>query len=189
MPEYHIGIVGDHKTGKTTLRRRLSNKKKSLIGKIRRSKETQTNFMIIVDNEHVNISISEINVIDRHNCMKYDAFFLLFDVTSPETFKSLQTIKTSLEQHAPNSKIIILANKCDCEDNRQISNSDIIELASKWCCPFYEICAKQNSTLYSLLGETAENLYTFELRRKSMEAIPCYSQQLVVNQPFSSISR
>lgn len=146
-------ILGDSGVGKTSLMNQFVNKKfsnqyKATIGADFLTKE------VIVDDRIVTMQIWDTAGQERFQSLGVafyrgaDCCVLVFDVTAPNTFKSLESWRDEfLIQASPrdpeNFPFVILGNKVDL-DNRAVS----AKRAQQWCqskndIPYFETSAKE----------------------------------------------
>jgi len=148
-----VVILGDHGVGKTCLMDRYVNNKFSLryrptIGADFLTKEVN------VDDTHVTLQIWDTAGQERFRSLG-DSFYrgadcciLVFDVTIPKTFESLDTWRDDFLIHAnivdsSSYPFVVLGNKIDLVDQRSIQS----KTASLWCkahndIPYFETSAK-----------------------------------------------
>merc|ERR1712154_643174 len=75
-----------------------------------------------------------------------EGFLLVYSITKQETFEEIQAlygrimrVKEDDETEAP---VVIVGNKCDLENQRQVPTKDGQALAAEYKCPFFETSAK-----------------------------------------------
>ncbi|KAJ5077764.1 ras-related protein rab-10 [Anaeramoeba ignava] len=77
-----------------------------------------------------------------------DAAFVVYDITNPESFDKLDYwIQEIKEQEQINPKFMILGNKCDLEDKRQISKEQGEKFAKAKRISFLETSAKEGTNI------------------------------------------
>ena len=135
--EYKIVLLGDTDTGKTELLIRYFNNKDdvdtSTIGIDFRYKD------IVKDNKKIRLNIWDIAGQERFKSMQINylnrahGIILVFDITNKDTFNIIKYWLISIKEIYPeeNVEIIIIANKIDIEDKREISNNSIKEFGEK----------------------------------------------------------
>ncbi|WFD06416.1 RAS1 protein [Malassezia vespertilionis] len=74
-----------------------------------------------------------------------EGFLLVYSITSRNSFEEVatffrQVLRVKDKDYVP---VVIVANKCDLETERQVSTSEGYELAKHFGCPFVETSAKQ----------------------------------------------
>ena len=76
---------------------------------------------------------------------KGDGFILVFAINDKESFDYLKNIKNKINEiKGENIPIILVGNKIDLKDEREINDKDVKELTKKWNVEFIECSAKEN---------------------------------------------
>ena len=94
---------------------------------------------------------------------------LVYSVTSRESFNNLEKWITELKKYAfPGSKIILLGNKCDDEEHREVSYEEGKEICEKNNLEFFlEVSAKNGFKSPNFLELAAISLYKdYELHKE-----------------------
>ena len=78
---------------------------------------------------------------------------LFFDVTKKESFLAIDKIISEIGQTIDNFEIILLANKIDRNDKREISKADAIAKANEYGMKYFECCCLSGLNLYEILNE------------------------------------
>lgn len=72
-------------------------------------------------------------------------FILMYDVTNEESFNSVQDWVTQIKTYSwDNAQVILVGNKCDCEEERVVSTDRGKQLADQLGLEFFETSAKEN---------------------------------------------
>ena len=107
-----------------------------------------------------------------------DGAVIIFDVTRKETFGKAEKWFKELNQFCENNpNIILVGNKIDLPE-RQITNEESIELASKYKSPFLEVSALNGDNVDSIFNILTDNIYNKkqkeieENNRKNIRNIP-----------------
>ena len=70
---------------------------------------------------------------------------LIYDITNRRTFENLEDWLIEIEKNAKKDVLIILiGNKCDCEEGREITTKEGIDFANKYGMKFFETSARNN---------------------------------------------
>ena len=73
-------------------------------------------------------------------------FLLVYSITNAQTFDEVETLREKIlrtkDDDGDNVPIVLCGNKCDLENDRQISKEQGQQLADQWKCKFYETSAK-----------------------------------------------
>ncbi|CAG0890869.1 unnamed protein product [Cyprideis torosa] len=160
-------ILGDSAVGKTSLMNQYVNKKfsnqyKATIGADFLTKE------VMVEDRLVTMQIWDTAGQERFQSLGVafyrgaDCCVLVYDVTAPNTFKSLDSWRDEfLIQASPrdpeNFPFVVIGNKIDLE-NRAVSS----KRAQQWCqtkneIPYYETSAKENVNVEQAFQTVARN--------------------------------
>ena len=97
---------------------------------------------------------------------------LVYAINSRQSFDNLENWITQLKKNAlPESKIILIGNKCDDNDNRKVTFEEGKELCLKHNLDFFmEVSAKNGFTSPNFLEKAAINLYKdYELHKEDNE--------------------
>lgn len=88
-----------------------------------------------------------------------EGFLLVYSITSKSSFEEIATFHQQIlrvkdKDYFP---IIVVANKCDLETERQVTSQEGRDLAKEWQCRFIETSAKQkinvDESFYNLVRE------------------------------------
>eukprot|EP00122_Pirum_gemmata_P007311 Pgem_evm1s6709 len=89
---------------------------------------------------------------------------LFLDITSQKSFESIGQWMKNIEQHASGDvEKMILGNKCDMEDSREVSTEAGAALAQEYGIKFYETSAKESNNIECSFIDMAEAI------KKSMD--------------------
>lgn len=78
-------------------------------------------------------------------------FILMYDVTNEESFNSVQDWVTQIKTYSwDNAQVILVGNKCDCEEERVVSQERGKQLADQLGLEFFETSAKENVNVKSV---------------------------------------
>ncbi|CAI2735805.1 unnamed protein product [Schistosoma spindalis] len=101
----------------------------------------------------------------RLSINKAHAFILVYSITNKASFDELQPLYTELAlikmEELPKIPIMLVGNKIDENDNREVSPAHGKALAQKWKCGFMETSAKSNLNV----KEVFQELLKMETRR------------------------
>ncbi|CAI2376675.1 unnamed protein product [Moneuplotes crassus] len=87
---------------------------------------------------------------------------VVYDITDKESFKNIDNWMTEVEKHASeNVSRILVGNKCDMDESRQVSTDEGKELADQYNIRFMETSAKESSFV-----EEAFTLMTKEIKSR-----------------------
>ena len=100
------------------------------------------------------------------NCFKQgDCVFLVYEITNIKSFKNISNwIKECKNNASENVLIVLIGNKCDLKEERQVTTEEGKNLAKKYEISFYETSAKT--------GENVQEAFTEFLKNLSVKEIP-----------------
>ena len=84
---------------------------------------------------------------------------VVYDVTNAESFDNVHNWLRQIDQNAgPNVIRVLIGNKCDAEEERQVSTAQGEALAEKFGINFFETSAKLNINIAEAFGSISENI-------------------------------
>ena len=84
---------------------------------------------------------------------------VVYDITSRDSFNNVKSWIDDCKQHiAPTTQIIILGNKCDLEDKREVSTEEGNEFAESRELQFYETSAKDGTNVEKVFRSSVEKI-------------------------------
>ena len=105
----------------------------------------------IIDGESIKVYIFDTSGQERFRSISYNMLknangvLLFFDITDRESFTSITEWFESIYQHQPkNFPIVLIGNKIDKNDERQITKKEAEEEANKHNLKYFEISCKNN---------------------------------------------
>ena len=168
-----IEVVGDLKVGKTSIVRRLI--KNEFLEDYNATVGYEFNpYLIKVNNTIIKFQIWDMCGNDNYRSVLLNLYrnailgILVYSVCSRESFNNLDNWISQLKKYSlPNSKIILLGNKCDDEQKREVSYEEGKKLCEKNKLEFFqEISAKKGFTSPNFLELAAISLYKdYELHK------------------------
>ena len=161
---FKVVMVGDPAVGKTSLVMRyvqgfFQHDYKSTVGTQIMSKE------VYVKGVTVKLSIWDIGGQEKFDTLA-PAYYkgaagglAVFDLTRRETFDNVPKWISRVQKYASlNSPIIIVGNKSDLIDERQVSLDEAMELADKLGFPYVEASAKSGKNVIKIFELIAEKI-------------------------------
>ena len=161
-----IIILGSSKVGKTSILQRYFNNEFSeeVISTI--GVEHQTKYFKF-DDDKIRIDYIDTAGQERHQSIasnylkKADGVILVFDITKRETFELvnhwIKEINTNKNMN--NIGLILLGNKIDLINQRNVESDEGEKLASNINCKYIEVSAKTGSNITEALEEIAKETY------------------------------
>jgi len=89
---------------------------------------------------------------------KSDGVILVFDLTSIESFNSIENWMEDIKKEDRNS-VILLGNKCDIKDRIIIQKEMIEKLVKKHNIKYFETSAKENKNIKKSFESLAKNIF------------------------------
>ena len=96
-----------------------------------------------------------------------DGVILVFDITKKETFELLETwLKELRDTNKSDVSKVLIGNKSDLAEKRQVSIEEANTLAESMKCKYYEASAKTGENINEALDEIAKIAYTYSLFKR-----------------------
>jgi len=151
----NICLMGNPKTGKTTFLKKLleENEYNNII-----REKLEHDYAVLISDEKILIKISEVqgnNINYYRNC---HGFLLFFDVTQKDSLKSLEEW-TNLIKEKGNGDIIIVGNKIDDREKRQIKKGEVKLFATKENCKYFECSCLVGINVLEIFNEIVYDAY------------------------------
>ena len=151
----NICLVGNPKTGKTTFLKKLLEENE--YNKIIREK-LEPEYAILISNEKILVKISEVQGNNINYYRSSHGFLLFFDVTQKDSLKSLEEW-TNLIKEKGNGDIIIVGNKIDDREKRQIKKGEVKLFANKENCKYFECSSLEGINVLEIFNEIVYDAY------------------------------
>lgn len=164
-----VCLLGDFAVGKTSLVRRFvynlfDDKYLSTIGvKVSRK-------VIIVPRDEglteLTLMLWDLAGSEEYNMMRASYLrgaagaIIVCDLTRPVTLDSLAGYAAELRRASPDARAIVVGNKADLSDQRQISDGQIVGQAAALQAPYYLTSAKTGANVEALLRHLGQILIT-----------------------------
>eukprot|EP00826_Nyctotherus_ovalis_P058106 TRINITY_DN7966_c0_g1_i25.p1 TRINITY_DN7966_c0_g1~~TRINITY_DN7966_c0_g1_i25.p1 ORF type:complete len:211 (-),score=55.83 TRINITY_DN7966_c0_g1_i25:165-797(-) len=189
---FKLVIIGDASTGKTSLLRRYCDNTFDENYKCTVGVDFQIKVLKMSDQRIVKLQIWDTAGQDRFKVMTKSYYrnakgcLIIYDLTRKETFENVKTWAEQYSQANPDGKhsMIILGNKKDLEDQRQIEAEEGQGLASELGCNFQEVSAKEGGEeIGEMFLNLAERLLKQEDEKKKGES------KTLENRPSITLNR
>lgn len=162
--QYKILIIGDTEVGKTsTILRYTENKFKeeglSTIGVDLKYK------YVTIENKKIRIALWDTAGQEKFRCLTKnylrgaDGIILLFDLTRKESFIRLKNWLADIDDLSENSKIIIVGNKCENANSRQVTEQLLKDFGKKMGIETFEASAKTGEGVNEFFGYLINKLF------------------------------
>lgn len=89
-----------------------------------------------------------------------EAVVIVFDLTNPDTFESVDSWKEFVQDVLPDTNYFIVGNKIDLSDQRKVENKDAINLAAELNACYFEVSALSGEGIGELINEIAKTIVT-----------------------------
>ena len=160
-----VVIVGDIKVGKTSILKKVL--KNEFIEEYKPTNGYEFNIVLIKVNEIViKFQIWDMSGEENYRPSLLNLYrnanlgFLVYSVSSRESFNNLEDWIDKLRRKAPSTKIILIGNKCDEKEKREVSYEEGKELFEKYNLEhFEEVSATQEFPSPNFLEKGAMSLY------------------------------
>jgi len=157
ISEIKIALLGDSNTGKTSFLNILNKKPidniTSTVG------FENTIFYAYIKNKKYKIKIVDTagqenyRSITSNHIKDKDGFLLFFDVTNELSFNSIDYWKDFINNNNLSKEIILLGNKIDESDNREVKKNKVKEYAENNNIKYIECSCKAHINIYEILNE------------------------------------
>lgn len=96
----------------------------------------------------------------KNSLMSAQGIVLVYSITSRESFLALEGIRKRIQTNKTDSRVpmIIVGNKTDLAETRQVTTEEGKALAKKWSCGYFETCASSSNS--DTIAECFELLIT-----------------------------
>ena len=161
-------LLGHSSVGKTTFFNYFNGKNnENEINNLSTISKESLLLLAEFNNEKFYVKISDTAGQERYHSMaknyirNADGILLFFDVTKKESFENIEKWMSIIEETiGDDSKIILIANKIDDNDNRVIFQKDAKEKANKYNIKYIECCCLKGLNLYEIINEIIVDAYS-----------------------------
>ncbi len=166
-----IGLIGDINTGKSSIIDVICNQNSE--------KEKIRTFNDFIEIKEPTIKIRDnlevifINIIGNNELIKKtDGIFLVYSIIDKKSFQNCETrlkkLKKLLKDKIP---IILIGNKCDEEEKREVSLKEELDLSNKYNLKVYECSAKKNINITEIFNYLIDIILKKEIKYKPINSI------------------
>jgi GTPase KRas protein len=146
--EYKLVVLGGGGVGKSALTIRLVTD--NFLDEYDPTIEDSYRKQVIIDEESALLDILDTAGQEEFSSMQDQwmrdgkGFLLVYNITSRPTFDEVIVLRDKIlrTKDADKVPIVLVGNKCDLKDERQVDINEGNEMAKKWGCPFFETSAK-----------------------------------------------
>ncbi|XP_075069573.1 ras-related protein Rab-10-like isoform X2 [Mixophyes fleayi] len=157
-------MAGDSNVGKTCIVSRYTeNTIPSYISTVGIDFKTKT---IQIDDTELKLQIWDTAGQERFHTLSVSyfrgaqGFVLVYDITNPNSFENTSLWMKDIKMKAGEEvEVVLLGNKCDMEDKREVSKERGEKLAWEHGIPFFETSAKENINIENAFFILSEAIY------------------------------
>lgn len=96
-------------------------------------------------------------------------FVIVYSITSLQTFQDIKTMKEQIVRVKGSERVpvLLVGNKCDLDNLREVHTSEGASLAQSWGCPFLESSAKSTTNVNEVFIEIVREMNCAPAREKN----------------------
>ncbi|KAJ1898260.1 GTP-binding protein [Kickxella alabastrina] len=122
------------------------------------------NKKIVINDKEYNLTITdtagqdETSILDPTFAGSTDVYVIAFSVAYRKSYDIAQVIRDKILDISGVESVamVLVGNKSDLKEERQVSNSEAKELALKYKCPYIETSAKENSNIEEMFVKSVK---------------------------------
>lgn len=186
LREYKLVVVGGGGVGKSALT--IQFIQNHFVDEYDPTIEDSYRKQCLIDDEPALLDVLDTAGQEEYSAMREqymrtgEGFLLVYSITSRSSFEEISTfyqqvLRVKDKDYFP---VVMVANKCDLESERQVSTAEGYEVAKRFGCPFVETSAKQRVNV-----DEAYNDLVREIRRYNKEQTYGYPDTVQANQSMS----
>jgi len=168
MAEYKCVIVGGGGVGKSALTIQLIQG--HFVDEYDPTIEDSYRKQVTIDNETCLLDVLDTAGQEEYSAMRDQymrtgqGFILTYAITSRQSYDEMNVFRDQIHRvkDADHVPIVLAGNKCDLEDERQVSKQEAMDLAKQWVVPIYETSAlariNVEEVFYDLVREIRKDL-------------------------------
>ena len=152
-------LIGDSNVGKTSIIKRYCNNQfsPSYISTVGIDFETK---YLRLNGKIINLQIwdtagqERYKVLAKNYYKNSDGFIIVYDITDKKSFNNVANWITQIKDSASeNVKCVLLGNKCDLEELRQVDINQGKDLANNYHLKFYETSAQKGNNIQKVFTD------------------------------------
>lgn len=187
---FKIVLIGDMSVGKTNILSRFSHNLfyPEMRGTIGIDFTTKT--VKIQDQDET--KRLKLQILDTSGCERFRAMcnvyyrgavgvILVYDITSRDSFKSLNFWLTEIQQYTTNPSLVIVGNKIDLAEKREVSTEEAQSLASSHNALYIETSACTGDNITDAFKLLIRNIYVREARPQIIKGKPISLNSIKIN--------
>lgn len=160
---YKVVIVGDVSVGKTSYISRITE------NKFNSSYEPSIGVDFSSKQVKYKGSLFKLQIWDTAGQEKYKSLipsyirssnivYIMYDITNKSSFENINKWVLFIEKYVPEANILIIGNKIDLNDNRQVSKDDVDKFKKESKYSIYEISSKTGENCYEVFYASLKKL-------------------------------
>ena len=178
--KFKIMVIGESKVGKTSLIKRYTKNKFGGVYLTTVGVDFQDK-IIQIEEKKIRLQIwdtagqERFRNITKNYFNSSDGFLLIYDISDKDSFKHLNFWNEQIKLNAPNNtKSVLVGNKCDLDNSREISIEQGENLAQKYKIKFFEASAKDGTNINEVFEYLANEIYKvkkFDIRNNTCSTV------------------
>ena len=166
--KYKIMVLGESKVGKTSLIKRFTKDQFGGVYLTTVGMDFQDK-IIEIEDKKIRLQVWDTAGQERFRNVTKSYFqsshglLVVYDITDKESFEKINFWMKNIKENAPeNAKLILVGNKCDLANERQVSYEEGEKKASNYNIKFFESSAKDGTNVNELFFYLANEIYQDE---------------------------
>ena len=181
-----IIILGDSKVGKTHFLHQFLQETYSELSSPTEGFDYKSHILALPDSSKIKLQIwdtvglEKYMAINRSLLLKVQGIILMYDITQINTFESIGKWIEYIKEVNEDALIILVANKCDLDNERMVIVQKGIEIAEKHGISFVEASAKDNKNVEKTFAKLSQDILANVLN-KIVNLNPNEDEQMFAN--------
>ncbi|KAJ3441530.1 ras-like protein rasd [Anaeramoeba flamelloides] len=172
MTEYKIVVIGDSGVGKSALTIQLVQS--HFVEEYDPTIEDSYRRQVVIDDEVSLLDVLDTAGSEEHSSMRDsymragEGFLIVYSVTNRQSFQKIPSYLEEITQakFITDIPVIIVGNKSDLENERQVHQGEGQDFAIKFnCCPFFESSAKERINVDEAFFEVVREIRKTKSRK------------------------